>query len=513
MADAFVIGVRGPVGSGKSTGGVSFIMTRAYLQESDETGWRRSRMGVIRNTTPELKSTTINTFLDWVPESKWGNVTYSSPIRYHIKDHRNKVDCEILFVALDRPKDVRKLLSLELTCAWVNEGREVPLPIIEALTGRVGRFPKGGTATYAQVYIDTNAPDDDHWWYETFETGDPIQTVEVQMPDGSYEEITIEYRQYVQPPSVLEVEPEGLEGARVSEPGYQHLGEVPIQRCVEAAGKLWTINPAAENLPNLRPGYYQNQLINKKLDYIQSYLQNKYTYVQEGRPAVPGYIPEKMGGNWPLLEGVPIHIGIDAGGGTLQPAAAIIQRHPRGPYIVQGEICATSMGMERFSDELVAFLRRDYPKHGISAGWMDPAAERKDEIYETRVRDYFVAKGLPMRSAPTQDVATRLDAIQAPTERFIDGKHGLLVNKHRAPKIHKGLSGAWYFRQIMVANETRYEQKPIKNEYSHPCEALGYALCGMGEAQAAKRQPKSAPARRPAVARTDFDPLAHSVQQ
>ena len=36
----------------------------------------------------------------------------------------------------------KKLLSLELTGAWINEAREVPKAILEGLTGRVGRYPK-----------------------------------------------------------------------------------------------------------------------------------------------------------------------------------------------------------------------------------------------------------------------------------------------------------------------------------------------------------------------------------
>src|SRR5690606_19111708 len=74
---------------------------------------------------------------------------------------------EVWFVALDRPDDVRKLLSMELSDAWVNEAREIPKAIIDALTGRVGRFPsmKDGGPDNVQVIMDTNSMDSDHWWY------------------------------------------------------------------------------------------------------------------------------------------------------------------------------------------------------------------------------------------------------------------------------------------------------------------------------------------------------------
>ena len=51
------------------------------------------------------------------------------------------VELEVMFIALDRPDDLRKLLSLELTGAWINEAREIPKAILDGLTARVGRFP------------------------------------------------------------------------------------------------------------------------------------------------------------------------------------------------------------------------------------------------------------------------------------------------------------------------------------------------------------------------------------
>ena len=73
---------------------------------------------------------------------------------------------EVLFLALDRPDDIEKLLSLELTGVWINEAREVAKAIVDGATMRVGRFPsmKDGGPTWYGVIADTNAPDEDHWW-------------------------------------------------------------------------------------------------------------------------------------------------------------------------------------------------------------------------------------------------------------------------------------------------------------------------------------------------------------
>lgn len=493
LNDVFVSGIRGPVGSGKSVGGVGFLLKGGFGQVPDSNNIRRSRWAVIRNTTPELKSTTIKTVEEQLPPGPHGSVVYSSPITYHLRrapeGGKAGYDIEILFLGLDRPADVKKLLSLELTGAWVNEAREVPKTIIDGLTERVGRYPPfeevpDGIAPC--IYMDTNSMDGDHWWPEAF--GGSGEKKVVTLPDGT--EVNITWAEHVQPPAVLEVEELDGGGFISVEPGYTGLrftdGEV-----VASAGKFWGVNPAAENLPNLRPGYYHQQIENKTLEHIQCYQQNKLVYVREGKPVIPNYVPSLHGGRWPILDGVPLIVGIDAGGGTLQPAAVVIQRHPRGPWIAQSEVIGESMGMETFVPLLKQHLAETYPNHDIGAVWMDPAGEGKDEIYETKVSDYFRAAGFPVRAAPTQDPATRIDAVNAPCARLIDGKPGLMVNTERCPMLHKALAGAWYMRRLQVAGVEKYVDKPEKNHpYSDLGDALGYGLCGGGEARVAKTKPR-----------------------
>jgi hypothetical protein len=127
----FVRGIMGPVGSGKSYACCAEIWRRAIQQKpSPRDGIKYTRFAIVRNTNPMLKTTTLKTWLELMPEHVWGPVKYSPPIIHHIKlpprDGAAGIDCEVIFLALDDPKDVRKLLSLELTGAWVNEARELP---------------------------------------------------------------------------------------------------------------------------------------------------------------------------------------------------------------------------------------------------------------------------------------------------------------------------------------------------------------------------------------------------
>lgn len=113
---AFVRGIRGPIGSGKSVACVLEMWRMATLQPHGKDGWRRSRWAAIRNTYPELESTTIRTFQDWFPDSV-ASINWGAPITATVRIPAMKLELEVIFLAVDRPKDVKKLKSLELTGA------------------------------------------------------------------------------------------------------------------------------------------------------------------------------------------------------------------------------------------------------------------------------------------------------------------------------------------------------------------------------------------------------------
>jgi len=236
--DSFIRGLCGPFGSGKSSGCVTEIIRRAMAQEPGPDGVRRTRWAVIRNTYRQLEDTTIKTFMDWVPHEKLGN--YRKGDHTYVIDKLRapdggKVEIEVLFRALDRPDQVDNLLSLELTGAWVNEAREVPKTIIDALGGRVGRYPSkiNGGATWYGIFMDTNPPDDDSWWFKLFEENRPENCAIFKQPAGD--------------------------------------------------------GPDAENLPNLPTNYYQNISVGKDPDWIKVYVKGQYGYVKEGKPVYSEY--------------------------------------------------------------------------------------------------------------------------------------------------------------------------------------------------------------------------------
>jgi hypothetical protein len=192
---SFIRIIRGAVGSGKSTGMCAEIMRLAMCQEPAEDGWRYCKAGVVRNTYGELMTTTLATWRSIYPEEVFGPIRHGAPITHHIRipgDNGNPgIDLLVEFMALDRVRDVKKLLSWEGSVIWFNELREVAKQIFDAATARVGRYPskaqRGVNCTRAAILGDTNPPDEDHWLY----------ALERDDPEG--------FAFFDQPPAVLEL--------------------------------------------------------------------------------------------------------------------------------------------------------------------------------------------------------------------------------------------------------------------------------------------------------------------
>lgn len=488
----------GPVGSGKSVPLLQRIQQHAIEQAASPDGVRRSRFAIVRNTMPELRSTTAVTYGQVYPADHFGDIIWRAPATHYMKF--NDVECEVNLLALDRPADVKKLLSLELTGAAFNEMREVPRSVVTRMTERVGRYGLNERpTTWSGIWGDSNPPDTDHYLYSWHHQ---------KTPAG--------YSFFTQPPGVLEVQPRGkgveiiddnfpefqgikLTSAIVTVPwkGKVQPVECPVEM-IEAADRFWIVSPWMENLPNLAKvaagrnpigalSYYGRALAGKNLEEIQSYLQGVYTFVLEGKRCVPQYNAQVHGvDHLPVLEDQEIMLGMDIGGGTLQPSALIFQRHPRGPYLAHREVVCFDMGVKRFGELLMETLAKHFPSHlanrRIGACWGDPAGEKRDEIFETASFDYLRnTHGLNMRPAPSQDPKMRIAALSAPCERMIDGKPGLMVNKSGCPMLHKGLMGAWHFKRLQISGEERYADVPNKNEHSHICDGAGYGLLGAGE--------------------------------
>lgn len=493
--DAFFTGIRGPLGSGKSITSCAKVMKKAAEQKHDATGFKRSRWAIIRNTYPELVSTTIKTWIEWFTEASCGPVVYRHPINHHIKlaptDKAPGLDCEVLFMALDRPDDVRHLKSLDITGAFINEASELPEGMVDMLTGRVGRFPPVNTGgpTWRGIIADTNATDDQNWWFK-YSEGDGAPVSRVKLHDGTW--LDISWNFYHQPPAILEVE-QSEHGYRVCEPGFKPI-EVDPDMVLAGGGRTWFVNPDAENLKYLEAGYYHQQIQNKRFEWIQRFLQAKYVYFIDGKAWVPEYSDAVMSAAIPWDKDLPLVGGIDAGGGTLNPAAVVGQRGRFGDWRILYELSLFDIGIDRFSDVLAQELPEVFPGAEKPKFYIDPAGKGRDELYETAVEDHLKSKGFDVELAPTNDPDARRNALALPMGRLmtIGGRAvpGFLVHK-RCAMLRAGLAGKWYLKRVQ-GREDRYVPRPVKNEWSHVCDAASYMLSGGGEDRNLHRDPRLA---------------------
>ena len=481
--NSFVRGVVGPVGSGKSYACAAEIFLRAVKQKaSPKDGIKHSRFVIVRNSYPELRTTTIKTWQEIFPENVWGPMRWSPPISHHIKlpsrGAAAGIDCEVIFLALDQPKDVRKLLSLELTGAWVNEARELPKQVIDGLTHRVGRYPSkaDGGPTWRGVWMDTNPMEDDHWWYQL--------SKKERLPTGKFA-----WKFFEQPSGIVEIK-------------ASDLPEMPeANGYIFSANSWWKENEKAENINNLPSGYYSQILAGKTKDWISCYAEGKYTFVQDGNPVWHEYEDSTMAvENLEITDNVPITVGIDFG---LTPAAVFAQRQPNGTWHVLAELVTFEMGLERFGRLLKSEMEIRFPKHSFTV-WGDPAGSARDQIYEVTAFEHLKTLGITARPTATNDFKSRREAVAGPMTRLINKKSGFLIDT-KCTKTRKSLAGGYHFKRVEVSGQERFKDVPNKNQHSHVGDALGYCLLGGGEHRRLVRGAVNKYFVGTAIAKTEFD--------
>jgi len=409
------------------------ILTRSTEQKMYH-GKRYTRWAIVRNSYPELKTTTLKTWGDWCPP-EYGKLTMSSPIRHYVQTP--ELDMEILFLALDRAEDVKKLLSLELTGAWFNEVREIPKTIVDAMTGRVGRYPSVamGGCSWSGMIMDTNPPDDQSWWYDIAENS----TYEENLKDG--------WEFFDQPP-----------------------GD----------------GPDAENIPNLPKGYYKRISAKKDPDWVKVYVKGEYGFIIDGKPVFPTFRDRIHSSPTVLapVPNVPLLLGADFG---LTPAAAIMQKLYDGRWLVIDEYCTDATGVRSFAENLSIYLQTNYADCEISGGWGDPAG--KDGGYENKTAFDLLNEYCPLsrldptikwKEAPSNDPVMRLEAVRIALDRLVDGEPGILVSP-KAKMIRKGFATGYHYKYLRSGDGTQTQELPNKNRFSHPMDAVQYCMLGGGE--------------------------------
>lgn len=433
QSQAFIRGLMGPFGSGKSSGCVIELVKWAAKQPLIE-GKRRSRFAVIRNTYGQLSDTTIKTFLYWLPDGIFG--TYRKADHVYVLNNLDDLEVEILFRALDRPEHVANLLSLELTGAWVNEAREVPWAVIKALKGRVDRYPprNEGGCVDPGIIMDTNPPDDDSWWYRLFE----------------------------------EKREEDTQSAAIF--------KQPSGRAADA-----------ENLPNLSPSYYANLATGSDPDFIRVYIDGLYGYVRDGKPVFAEYNDNLHCSEVQPIPGVTIKRGWDFG---LTPAVIFTQLLPDGRWLAFDELCGDDIGISTFADTVIQLSTERYRGYTFE-DYGDPAGEQRSAMSadkdEKTCFDILQGKGIHIGRGE-QNLTIRLESVRKPLNSLRNGKPQFQIHP-RCIQLRKGFLGRYQYKRVKISGASeRYHDEPDKNEYSHPHDALQYVATGVFGDQVRNRQ-------------------------
>lgn len=441
----------GHVASGKSVANCIEIM-RQFLQLplcSDKV--RRGKWVIVRNTYPELKMTTLATWLQWFPEEQFGRLYKQSPY-FHMmrfvdeKGIQNELD--VYFMSLDSADDEKKLLSLEVTGFFVNEVSEIPWRIIEAMMTRLTcRYPSKkmlglpedyqGLPYHQCIIADSNPPSLRHW-------------IKVRLEDApDYERVGLKI--YKQPPAMI----------------------------FDIEKRDYVINPERENRIGIPDEAMVAMARTLDEETFKVKVLGEYACVFDGKPVHPAY-RQSIHYSKSVITAVPnepLYIGWDFG---LTPAAIIMQ-YINSQVRVLDECYTFSMDLEQFLINL--FLPKYYTKYEawfksrnyVSTG--DPAGATPGQATGIHCLKILRHHGIETRAARTNKPLIRQSALNYHLNRMNMGEPGFLVSNN-CVFINEGIAGGYRYDEIKTFEdgEIRYRDVPFKNEYSHAVEACHYGL-------------------------------------
>lgn len=450
--------IAGPVGSGKTTACLFELFRRALEQTPAPDGLRYTRFAIVRQTLKALKDTVLKDITSWLD----GVATYKvseNTIYISVGDVRS----EWLLIPLDDVEDQRRLLSMQLTGAWVSEAIEVDVALLSPLAGRCGRYPSAnlGGASWFGIIADTNMPTEGSPWHTFMEVSTPM-----------------DWSVFIQPGGMTS-DAENLDW----------LTQTP------ATLKLALGDPA-----RLAQGrsYYERFIRSNTVDWCL-----RYVHAQYGNdPSGTAVYRETFKRSWHVVDdlepvsGYPLLLGLDFG---RDPCGVICQPDHRGRLLVLEEIIAEDIGLERQLQGVIRPMLLSGRYLGRSIVIVaDPAGGQRSTLYEETSFDLIKRSGLMAYPAPTNNIDRRLASVDSWLLGSRDGGPALLIDRERCPTLIRALAGGYRYGKLRSG-----QRKPVpdKNEYSHVMDAFQYACLtahgGMSDMLANKLRRRAVAPRKP----------------
>ncbi len=338
-----MLALMGPVGGGKTSTCIMKRLRIASLMPPDSEGWRRDYLIVVRNTYRSAAKSTLVSWQEWLPKNFPGSTWTGGddrPVTHVIRGalpDGTKFEATTEVIGLNGNRIEEVLRGKPFSSAWINEASDLPRDVLPFVSQRMGRFPKKSTLQgrepFAQLIMDFNAPDNDHWLKEV--------CVDKPLSGLAY---------YQQPP------------------GMRRMGE----------GR-YAINPNAENVKALPANYYQTMCATEEDWYIRRFVMNEWGYSRDGLPVYADYFDERAHvARAPLKPDLsrPVLLGLDGSTAGLRPAAVLAQITGEGGLRVLREVVpGQGYGAARFAELVMAEIGSTFAGvPGISV-WADPASQ------------------------------------------------------------------------------------------------------------------------------------------
>lgn len=429
--------IAGPVGSAKTTGCIFELLRRACEQAPAPDGLRYTRFAIVRQTLKQLKDTVLKDIMSWLGPISEYKVSDST-----IYVSFNDVRSEWLLIPLDDPDDQRRLLSMQLTGAWMSECIEMDIAIIDPLSGRLGRYPSAaqGGATWFGLIADTNFPTEGSEWHKFME--EPSKDWQVFKQPGGLTPEAENLNWLTQTPETL---------------------KLPLNHPLRLAqGRK----------------YYERMAENSNPNWVKRYVHAQYgadpsgTVVFRDSFNISAHVKRDVS----PMGTIPLIIGQDFG---RDPCSIIVQLDPRGRLLVLEEVIAKDTGLDvhlksslrpRLMDE--RYLGRPVAMVG------DPSGISRGSIYDENTFDYLKRMGFAAYPAPTNDIDRRIRAVESWLMSSAMGGMAVIIDEERCPVLIKALAIGYRYSKIKSSGETK--PKPDKNEFSHIMDAFQYACLAVG---------------------------------
>lgn len=428
--------IRGPVGSGKTTACIVELLRRSLAQKAAPDGFRYTRWAVVRQTLKQLKDTVLKDCEQFLTTAGLG-YWKTSDSTYYL--NFNDVRAEWPFIPLESADEQARLLSMQLTGAWMSECIEMDIDILGPISGRVGRYPAGprGEATWNGIIGDTNMPTEGSAWQQFMENLPP------------------DWEKFTQP-SGMSPDAENLinllqtdetRAMRPDDPRRLARGREYYERLV----RLWGENS----------------------DWVQRYVYAKYGNDPSGAAVFKETYKASFHSveDTLLIPGYPIIVGQDFG---RNPWSLICQVDHMGRLLVHEEVPAINVGLEKHvTERLRPRLWAKYIQHKIAVVG-DPAGTSKGQVGEESCFDALKRLGLPAYPAPSNEIDTRLRAVETLLGRAVNGGAAILISRKGCPHLCRAMSGGYRFKKT---KEGALRAKPNKDDpegFSHVADTLQY---------------------------------------